>query len=482
MVDVVEGDALRRRALRVHDYLTCAGLYAAQRADNNDENRPLPCWRIGAQPFAMSLQEHTEFNGLGVLLYSFIHACNTLYYRSISGLQPAWIAEYLDIGKPAELVAFSRMRRIRSCVPSIIRPDIIQTNTGYIITEIDSVPGGFGLTGALVDAYRDVDVSLSSNKPERNGIVDGFATMIRHIVNSTHTTNNPLVAIVVSEEAKDYRPEMHWLAMQLRASGLMACVSTPEALQFAEDGLRVSIGGTTHDITVLYRFFELFDLKNIPKTELIMYSNKKTRVAVTPPFKPFIEEKMWFALFHHPSLESYWIQELGEQPVSRLQSLIPRTWILDPRPIPPYATIANLTIAGRPVQSWDALKHATQKERRYVIKPSGFSPIAWGSRGVSVGHDLPQEEWGVAIDHALQSFSRTPFVLQEFHSGRRVTMPYYDRDHDSIQHMVGRSRLCPYYFIHANDAVRLGGTLVTVCPLDKKVIHGMKDAVIVPVL
>lgn len=478
---LLDDDALRARALHVRDHLTHAGLYTPQRADS-DDGGALRHWQIGAEPFTISPQEHALLNALGPVLHSFMRACNTLYVQSASGRQPAWIAEYLDLGKPPELVAFSRMRRLRGNIPSIIRPDIIPTDHGFVITELDAVPGGFGLTGALLDAYRD-ETALPTDEPMRNCMVDGFADMIRHTANSDGATEEPIVlAIVVSEEAKDYRPEMTWLATQLRESGILAYAVTPQEIQFTEDGLRVSTtAGITHPITVLYRFFELFDLKNIPKTELIMYSNKKGRVAVTPPFKAFLEEKMWFALFHHPLLEQYWIHELGKEHMAQLQSLIPRTWILDPRPVPPHATIPQLAIGGHPVQNWEALKRITQKERRFVIKPSGFSPLAWGSRGVSIGHDLSQEEWGQALDQALESFSSTPFILQEFHTGRRVSLPYYDPENDSIQRMPGRTRLCPYYFVRDAD-VRLGGTMATVCSLDKKLIHGMKDAIIVPVL
>jgi hypothetical protein len=44
-------------------------------------------------------------------------------------------------------------------------------------------------------------------------------------------------------------------------------------------------------------------------------------------------------------------------------------------------------------------------------------------------------------------------------------------------------RLCPYYFVVGDgDAARarLGGVLATVCPADKKIIHGMQDAVLAP--
>ena len=39
--------------------------------------------------------------------------------------------------------------------------------------------------------------------------------------------------------------------------------------------------------------FELFDLKNIPRAELVMYAAKKQQVVVTPPFKAQLEEKLY---------------------------------------------------------------------------------------------------------------------------------------------------------------------------------------------
>jgi hypothetical protein len=122
---------------------------------------------------------------------------------------------------------------------------------------------------------------------------------------------------------------------------------------------------------------------------------------------------------------------------------------------------------------------ATQKERHFVIKPSGFSELAWGSRGVSIGHDLPQTEWAGALQKALVSFRTTPYILQEFHKGRLFDMEYMDERGQSMITMAGRARLSPYYFV-TGEKVELAGILATVCPADKKVIHGMQDAIMVP--
>ena len=81
----------------------------------------------------------------------------------------------------------------------------------------------------------------------------------------------------------------------------------------------------------------------------------------------------------------------------------------------------------------------------------------------------------------MDSFSNHPYVLQEFHKGKLVRHPFYDRQTGEIKQMEGRVRLCPYFFTPSGSReIQLGGILATICPADKKIIHGMEDAIIVP--
>ncbi len=466
-------DAAVRRCDHIRDLLIREGLFQSQ--DRPDQGGGFASsWRIAPTPYPLSTADCRFFEGLGAHLLRFYRALNRLYYESVRRTQPPWVAAYLDQGKPESLVTFARMNRFKSLLPGVIRPDVLQTEQGWTITELDSVPGGIGLTGCLAQAYNEPNAPFDLVGGV-DGMVAGFAKMLASVGDRA----DGLVAIVVSEEAKDYRSEMQWLARRLSERGLETVCLEPRDIRFTEDGLRCQREGTERPIGVLYRFFELFDLKNVPKTELIMYSAKKDQVTVTPPFKPALEEKSAFALFHHPALYGFWQRELGDETLSTLTTLFPRTWIVDPRPIPPSAVIPGLTIAGRTVNEWGQVAEAGQRERQLVLKPSGFSELAWGSRGVSIGHDLPQAEWAEALTHALASFDRTPFILQEFHKGRSVTVPYHDPASDQIASMQGRTRLCPYYFV-AGDTVELGGILATVCPADKKIIHGMRDAIMAP--
>src|SRR5205814_4651060 len=83
----------------------------------------------------------------------------------------------------------------------------------------------------------------------------------------------------------------------------------------------------------------------------------------------------------------------------------------------------------------------------------------------------------------LASFERPPYVLQPYQSPRLVEPIYFDFEKNHLIPMQGRVRLCPYSFvIGEDDAARahLGGVLATICPADKKLIHGMKDAILAP--
>ena len=94
-----------------------------------------------------------RYETLGRHVYRFYQTCNLLYSQSVRGIQPGWVAEYLDQGKPEDVVAYGRMNRFKTHLPCVIRPDVIPTKEGHIVTELDSVPGGIGFTASLAGRY-----------------------------------------------------------------------------------------------------------------------------------------------------------------------------------------------------------------------------------------------------------------------------------------------------------------------------------------
>ena len=161
----------------------------------------------------------------------------------------------------------------------------------------------------------------------------------------------------------------------------------------------------------------------------------------------------------------------------RCGSTFPYSWIVDPTPLPHHAVLPRLE-----VDSWEQVKGFSQKERELVLKISGFSEIAWGSRSVKIGDDLPSRNGRNRSTERVSDFETNPWVLQEFKKGRVIEHPFWDEDSGSMQVMKGRVRLCPYYFLNPSGrpSTRLAGVLATIVPADKKIIHGMRDGILVP--
>jgi hypothetical protein len=453
------------RARYVTDHLP-RGLFRI--ADGTDTG---VAWRVGPDPFPLKPATLAAIETLGDDLLAFYRALNTLYLRSARGTAPAFIAEELDRGKPEQIVKLARQNRFKQDVPRVIRPDLILTDDGYVASELDSVPGGMGFTGALARTYCDVGIDSIGGA---DGMAESFAQMLAAAAGIEH----PTAAVVVSAESSDYRAELAWLGTRVAALGTAdVVVCGPQDIVFTEEALFVRReDGRETKIDVLYRNFELFDLLNIPKQELILYAARHNRVRMTPPPKAHFEEKSSFALFHHPLLRKLWRAELGDAVDERLLGIFPQTWIVDPRPLPPQGAIMGLTANGLPVQQWSQLEELGKSERDYVLKPSGFSELAWGSRGVKVANDLAREAWRDALHAAEASFPTTPYILQRFHKGKRVRVPFLSASSGEIKEMDGRVRLCPYYFV-TGERTRMGGILATVAPADKRLIHGMTDAI-----
>ncbi len=412
-------------------------------------------WNISPTPFSLGPEKAKEIESLGRVLLQFYRAVNLLYRKSVEGKQPEWIARWLDAGKPQHLIELQRAAAFKNEMPRVIRPDLLITENGFSVTELDSVPGGIGLTAWLNQTYSKPE--LANGASELLGGAEGMLRGFESIFG-----NAERVRIIVSKEASTYRPEMDWIAAQL---GPRFSVHDANFTDF-------------NDGDAVYRFFELFDLKNVAGAETIFELATSKRIRLTPPPKPVFEEKMLFALLWNRNLHGFWRQELGEGFLKRMQQMTPYTWLVDPSPIPPHAAIPELNLTD-----WQQLKTLSQKERELILKVSGFSEEAWGARGVYLGSDLSHADWSMAVDKALDAFERSPFVLQRFHRPTLVDAQWFDFNSRQTVGMKGRARICPYYFVSGDGdsgRAQLGGVLATVCPADKKIIHGMTDAVLAP--
>ena len=437
-------------------------------------------WRISPEAWPLTAKQVKEVEQIGRACLEFYRASELLYTRSHEGknllrnarLEAPWVADYLDRGKPAYLVEHARSKAVRRTHPMIIRPDLLLTDKGFALTEIDSVPGGIGLTAFLNQLYAAEEGIIGAGDRMITAFYDSMASL-------RPDKERPLVTIVVSDEASTYRPEMDWLADRLQEMGKRVYCLHPGDLFPVGDTLCADIDGDPEEIDVLYRFWELFDLENIPFADhLFRMLRDGAPLAVTPPMRHFQEEKLNLALFHHPRLADYWRENLSKPSWKILNRIVPSGWIMDPVDLPPNAVLDAPPVGGRPIYRWEQLGEASQKERNLIMKLSGFHENAWGARSVLYGSDASRDEWMDGIKEALEDAGENLYLLQEYRKPARLKHPVFTPEGERVSR-DGRLRLCPYYFINGDDST-LGGILATFCPADKKIIHGMRDAALIP--
>lgn len=441
-------------------------------------------WQLSPAAWPITPGQREELVQIGTACLDFQVALETLYLRSVAGksllrnkpLLTPWVAEYLDRGKPAALIQHARDPRNRGRMSPVLRPDLLLTDEGFVLTEMDSVPGGIGLTAFLNRLYA-VQGSVIGGADEM--LVNFHAALAALRPEAA----NPLIALVVSEEAGTYRPEMQWLAHQLQLRGKRVFCVRPDEVFPLENAVFIDHDGNPEKIDVIYRFFELFDLPNLPTAKYMLEAWEAGEVALAPPLRHFQEEKLALALFHHHRLQEFWSEHLPRPSLELLKRVIPPSWVLDPAPLPPGATLDGPQVSGRRLHDWSELATASQKERDLIIKISGFHETAWGARSVILGSDCSREEWQAGLDQALQLAPTSLHLLQDYRKPKRLTHPLYGKDQADQPGVAavkaGRLRLCPYFFV-INGQIRLSGALATFCPPDKKIIHGMQDAALLP--
>ncbi len=399
-------------------------------------------WRLSPNPVTLSSAQIDELEAIGRALYAFSRAANALYFSEDLGPN---FKHYLDRGKPDWLLKLQSSPTLRDQVPQVIRPDLLLTSKGFRLVEIDSLPGGMGTLDLLHQAYSSAGFS-----PIRSG------------TSFTEFFSDQRTQFAFSEEGLDYFPEIQWLANQSEGKCRVHPEATidPQALASIEN-------------SQTYRYFELWDKDLTPEHRQLLKLASEGALQMTPPPKAFLEEKLLLALYWMPGLTEGWKRELAAEHRTVLDQLIPKTWVLDPTPIP-ETTVQH----GTNFWSWEELKDLSIKDRRLVVKISGFSETAWGSRGVHIGHDETRTEWQASVTQALAAFDTNPYLMQPFEDSSKFDHNYYD-DTGKVERIESVARFNPYFQVR-DGRTSIASVMAVVCPSDKKKIHGMTDASLVP--
>ena len=185
-------------------------------------------WLGSPKGWLLDSDQVGRLDRLGEAALSFYRAIDSLYRKAWSGqsilrnrsLSAPWVANYFDAGKPDWLVKHARSDAVQTIYPAVLRPDLLPTAEGLSLTEWDAVPGGIGLTAHL---------EASFGFPQEGRMIDSFGEALADAARALGGRQAAMV-IVVSEESATYRPEMEWLADELRRRSFSIRVCSPEDL------------------------------------------------------------------------------------------------------------------------------------------------------------------------------------------------------------------------------------------------------------
>ena len=408
------------------------------------QNQNLP-FRVSPEPFVLPSSVATtlaqDCQDISAL-YAGLH----LVLPEIQSVSP--IVQKLFSGDRAPLIEYAMSKPNHL----FIRPDMILTDKGPIIAEVETSPFGLGLSCFLDQAYRNAGYNPIGNYQKYfDQIADKLCA----------DGKEKFLCISYTDHTANYKGQLEYLASQMQRPNLDVVVRHVDDIQ--TDGTKLSLDGK--EVDYVYRGFYLHESKETPIVNSIV--NRHSQQMIPNP-NAFIEEKAIMALLWDPALEPTFRHLLGSRCFDNLRRIIPPTFIVDSSHFPENFP-ANIT-------SWEQLATLPRSQRQYVLKSSGFSSDSSWGKSVKFLDEVSAQKCQDLIQQALTGNGL--YVLQVFEEGTKMPVNYCDFAKSQLQTMNGRVRFTPYVDLQTGEIITGKATIRS----GSNYIHGASDSINTTVL
>lgn len=393
--------------------------YDVRRKEYQSNNTNGINFRVSPTPFKLNSEQKKDIEDIGKAICDYMDACIELYNTDESA------HELLDRGKP------KKYRDAKDVKYLFLRPDLILTDKGFSICEIETSPFGLGLAEILNRAYGN----------------EGYDTVVHQnqLKNYFHLNIGNTGTIAYSDKVKAFGGQLDFMAKEVfsgNGKGWDARQITSSEIPSKE----------------IYRAFYLSDQfsdENVAKLLRVPH-------IYLPSPTPQFEEKALLSFIWDKRYQSFMKEKLGNSTFDFLRRVIPKTWVLGEE---------KYVDGGLPNEKQDSLGlvELGKRSRQYVLKQSGFSTgSSWGE-GVKFLHKMGGSRASEIIKSALEDKEHL-YIIQEFNQGKDVAMTFLDNG-GLPKDINVRIRLTPYYAYRGRDRGKLIAAKVTGCENTTEYIH-----------
>lgn len=358
-------------------------------------------FRISPTPFGLEESENERIVELGQEVLQFMKATDELYRTNQE------VAELLNTGKPDSFLTQQAPNYL------FYRPDLIVTEQGLRICEIETSPFGLGLSHLLNTAYSQADFETLAPETALKEYVQGRV--------------KPSGQIVYTDKTKAYAGQLRYTADKIFSANPVDWSALHIDQLQRQNNPEID--------PEMYRAFYLSEYLSDPKVRDLLNARLDSN-NLTPANTPHLEEKAILALIWDKRFEPFYKEQLGEATFRKLRECIPKTWIVGqeeyfsegmPRDVFSTLDLANLS----------------RNNRQFVIKPSGFSHNSSWAEGVNLLHEKSTARATEILTNASSTKNHL-YIVQEFYRGQKRNMKYFD-PMGELTHMRAKLRVTPYY-------------------------------------
>jgi hypothetical protein len=377
-----------------------------------------------------SLLKRAEFvdqQAVGILLYDSInkHTTKTNLPFLVTGetFSP-WDHEkkdLIDLGHALkELFQKAAIHYKRFFDPFLIRPDVLVTEHGLKVCEVETQPFGFALAIFLQSSYGEWNDLLGL---KTNEILKRFVSFWKEYSGS----NNGI--FIYSEHTERFKGQLLYISKLLKKHGVNFLVKKVDELKKSD--YKKSF----------YRAFYNYEC-NLDEDVVKFLENKPN---IYPRIDNYFEGKYLLAdYFYDKKLR----EKLTKKTISILDKMFFKTWLIKDKPPKDFP---------EDISEWTDLASIPRSKRNFVVKMAGNHPDASWAKSVMFLHKKSK----VQVRQLMRSIldSDLKWIIQPFYGNKKITLTYAKEDFSDLYLMKGRIRITPYYEYSSGDLLNAKVTI-----------------------